>query len=266
MSAPAIELPKGVTLGFSAADRLRGGVTVASALVTERETVDELDEDALPVPGPLARLLPGDGLRRGWTVSATGTALILALVAEATQAGAWCAVVGMPELGVLAAHELGVAVERLAVVPEPGADAPAVIAALMDGCDIVLVGKTCRITPAYARRLSARARSRRVVLLSTTDWPAAQVQLTCDSGQWQGLGDGHGRLTERQLVVRATGRSSAARPKQAHVLLPAQAGGVAPAGQLDDDRRDWGDEPVRRRVPSPTPISRNLHPTATRVG
>ncbi|WP_163505517.1 hypothetical protein [Fodinicola acaciae] len=248
---PAIELPDGVTLGVSAAGRLH------------TETVD--DDDALPAPGPLGRLLPGGGLRRGWTVSATGTALVLALVAEATQAGAWCAAVGLPELGVLAAAELGVAVERLAVVPEPGADAPAVIAALMDGCDIVLVGPVCRITPSYARRLSARARSRRSVLLSTTDWPAAQVTLTCDSGQWRGLGDGHGRLTEREVTVRANGRSAAARPKQTRMLLPAKSGGVAPAIGDDTDRKGW-QEPSRHEVPRPAPLSRNLHPTAVRVG
>lgn len=203
-----------------------------------------LTDDVLPVPAPLAGLLPGGGLRRGWTVSVTsGTALMLALVAEATQAGAWCAAVGMPTLGVLAAAELGVAVQRLALVPRPGDDAPAVIAALMDGCDVVLVGPECRLTPSYVRRLSARARSRRMVLLAARDWPGAQVQLTCESVQWHGLGQGHGRLVEREVVVRASGRSAAAQARSARMLLPSRGGGLAPEHGNTTDRSDWWDEP-----------------------
>ncbi|GAA1692575.1 hypothetical protein GCM10009765_47370 [Fodinicola feengrottensis] len=243
------------TLGFSAADRLRTGVTVASALATAA-AVDTaapepgppelagLTDDVLPVPASLAGLLPGGGLRRGWTVSVTsGTALMVALVAEATQAGAWCAVVGMPTLGVLAAAELGTAVQRLALVPRPGDDAPAVIAALMDGCEVVLVGPDCRLTPAYVRRLSARARSRRVVLLTARDWPGAQVQLTCETVRWHGLGSGNGRLVEREVVVRASGRSAAAQTRSARVLLPARGGGLAPERKSDTARPGWYDTP-----------------------
>ncbi|HEX4703670.1 MAG TPA: hypothetical protein VH352_16190, partial [Pseudonocardiaceae bacterium] len=90
----------------------------------------------LPVRAELADLLPLHGLRRGSTVVVRGsTTVLLALLAEATAAGSWAAVVGMPDLGLLAAAELGVAMPRLAVVPKPGANFGDVVAALLDGVD-----------------------------------------------------------------------------------------------------------------------------------
>src|SRR5690349_19612437 len=81
----------------------------------------------LPVLPELSGLLPGRGLRRGSTVaiavgpaSAAGsTSLLLAMLAAASRAGSWCAVVGVPALGLLAAAESGIALDRLALVPNP---------------------------------------------------------------------------------------------------------------------------------------------------
>jgi len=103
-----------VALGVDAT----GGLTTPATEITGR---------VLPVRGELADLLPWGGLRRGSTVSVRGsTSLLLALLATATAEGCWAAVVGLPHLGVLAAAELGVAVHRLALVPQPGTD-PAVV-------------------------------------------------------------------------------------------------------------------------------------------
>jgi hypothetical protein len=87
------------------------------ALATER---------VLPVASALESLLPG-GLRRGSVVTVGGsvgvTSLALGLVAGASQAGSWCAaaVGDPPTLGLLAAAELGIVLERfpLVVVPSP---------------------------------------------------------------------------------------------------------------------------------------------------
>ena len=57
-------------------------------------------------PPELTGLLPNRGLRRGSTVAVAtgqprrsgGTSLMLALLAEASRAGSWCAVVGVPDL------------------------------------------------------------------------------------------------------------------------------------------------------------------------
>ncbi|NBH10575.1 hypothetical protein GTY80_45970, partial [Amycolatopsis sp. SID8362] len=65
------------------------------------------------------------------------TSLLLALLAPATAAGSWAAVVGLPSLGLAAAAEHGADLSRLALVPRPGAEFPAVVAALLDGVDVV---------------------------------------------------------------------------------------------------------------------------------
>ncbi|MGW4111935.1 hypothetical protein ACWEFJ_13750 [Actinosynnema sp. NPDC004786] len=189
----------------------------------------------LPVRGELAGLLPWGGLRRGSTVSVRGaTSLLLALVAEATAEGCWAAVVGLPGCGALAAAELGVAVHRLALVPRPGRDQGEVektVAALLDGFDLVAVATP--VTPATARKLAARTRNRKSVLLPfTIPWPGADVELTATSARWSGLEAGHGLLTTRTITVRATGRGAAARPRQTTFLLPGTTAPTPPKPSL----------------------------------
>jgi hypothetical protein len=194
----------------------------------------------LPVHPVLEDLFPWGGLRRGSTVAVRGsTSLLLALLAEATAAGSWAGVVGMPDLGVLAAAELGVAVDRLALVPGPASQLSPVVAALLDGLDLVVVatGETSgRIAEAHARRLSARARHRGAVLLPFGPWPGADLELTCEPGAWIGTGRGAGHLRQRQVVVHTRGRGAAARPTRAHLLLPAPDGSIQPANPTAERR------------------------------
>ncbi|WP_285509328.1 hypothetical protein [Actinokineospora sp. NBRC 105648] len=174
----------------------------------------------LPVREGLAELFPWGGLRRGGTVAVRGSAaLLLSLLAEASAHGSWVAVVGLPDLGIVAAAELGIAVDRLALVPRPGVDLPAVVAALLDGFDLVAMSVD-RVGDAHARRLSARARNRGAVLLPFGgSWPGADIELTCARGRWSGLGVGHGHLSARQVDVLARGRGAAARPSRAPFTL-----------------------------------------------
>lgn len=183
----------------------------------------------LPVHPAIAGLLPWDGLRRGATVVVRGsTSLLFALLARATETGSWAALVGMPNLGLRAAAELGVAVERLALVRHPGTNLPKVVAALLDGVDLVAVDPT-RLADAQLRRLSARARHRGAVLVSTGSWPGADLELTKETAAWTGLGDGHGHLSTRETQVRARGRGAASRPTEAWLRLPTTTGTVADA-------------------------------------
>jgi hypothetical protein len=182
----------------------------------------------LPVHTDLAGLFPWGGLRRGSTVSVHGsTSLLLALLAAPTSSDSWAAVVGLPGLGVLAAAELGVAVDRLALVRHPGAELPAVVAALLDGMDLVVVPRV-RLTDAQARRLTARARHRGAVLLTVGSWPGADLELQCASSRWDGIEQGAGYLTGREVTVEARGRGAAARPVRTTLQLPAPGGGIAP--------------------------------------
>ncbi|WP_300017361.1 hypothetical protein [Pseudonocardia sp.] len=200
------------------------------------------DTRVLPVAAPLARLLPAGGLRRGSTVAlpdpgrATGaTSLLLALVAEASGQGAWVGVVGRPELGLVAAAEAGVALERLALVPHPGDDLMAVTVALLDGMDLVAVAGAARagVRAADRQRLAARARQRGAVLLSLGPWPGADIELSCTSARWEGLGAGHGRLCARRVRVELRGRGLGP-GRGGQLLLPARGGAVGGGTRVAD--------------------------------
>src|SRR5450830_476161 len=189
------------------------------------------ERPSLPVPGALSALLP-DGLRRGSTVAVLGsTSLVLALLAEACGGGAWAAAVGQPTVGLLAAAQTGVDLERLAVVPQPGIEAPTVVAALLDGVDVVLVGPEAVLTDGDRRRLVSRARERGSVLLASAPWPGADVVLTAERGRWSGVGAGDGRLRTCELRVTRTGRGGAGVRQSVELTLPLVrgVGPVAPA-------------------------------------
>lgn len=201
----------------------------------------------LPVVEHLAGLLPGSALRRGSTLSVLGsTTLVLGLAARASQEGGWVAAVGMPQVGILAAHQTGLVLDRLALVPEPGPDAATVLAALVDGVDVVLVGPRAALDDGDRRRLAARARERGAVLLSTVPWPGAAVVLTAEGSTWEGLGRGHGRLRGRRMVVHRSGRGAVARPVRFRVEVPPPRAAVlgpeataAPVPLLGDGEERW---------------------------
>lgn len=192
----------------------------AVAVATAATAATSLQPQTLPAPESLAPLLPWSGLRRGSVVAVRGpTSLLFALLSAASAAGSWAAVVGRPDLGLLAAAEAGIAVQRLALVPRPGVELAAVTAALLDGIELVAVAGVERLTAAEARRLTARARQRGAVLLPLGDWPGADVRLHGERIEWDGLGPGHGRLRSMRVTVQATGRGAAARPRTAEVAL-----------------------------------------------
>jgi hypothetical protein len=199
----------------------------------------------LPVAAPLRGLLPGGGLRRGATIavstasgaagrgalpvwpagaSAGATSLLLALLATASQAGSWCAVIGVPTLGATAAAEAGIALDRLALIPNPGPDWATVVGALLDGVDLVVVAAPGPVAPGLAGRLAARARQRGSVLIPYGAWQGADVTFEVTGGRWYGLGAGRGRLQCRELTVVARGRGAAVVPRRTHVWLPRPTG------------------------------------------
>lgn len=185
---------------------------------------------SLPVTPALAKLVP-DGLRRGTAVSVSGsTALVLALLAEATREGSWAAIAGMPEVGVAAAAELGVELERLALIPALGAEVAAVVSALVDGFDLVVLGPAVArgIQAPLARRLGGRVRNRGAVLLAAGSWPGADLELSVSNRRWRGLtDDGFGHLEVRDVVATRRGRGAAARPRTVALQLPGPGGAVA---------------------------------------
>jgi hypothetical protein len=194
----------------------------------------------LPVTPVLAGLLPVGGLRRGTTASVSGSiALVLALLAEATRDGSWAAIVGLPELGVVAAAELGVDLGRLALVPNLGAEVVVVVSALIDGFDLVVLGSGVAhaLQQPVARRPAGRVRNRGAVLLTTGTWPGMNLEVRVSKRRWHGAtDDGFGHLKFRDVVVTNRGRGAAARPQTLALQLPGPSGGVT-AGQTSAGRR-----------------------------
>ncbi|MCB0994709.1 MAG: hypothetical protein KDB21_06445 [Acidimicrobiales bacterium] len=190
----------------------------------------------LPVDGVFDDLLPA-GLARGQRVALTGpgaTSLALALAGRPSQGGSWVAVVGAAGLGLAAAEELGVRLDRLVVVdPPPTARWGATVASLFDGFEIVIVAPGHPVSARDDRRLSARAREEGAVVLQLAPsgqgrWPGADVELAVDAVSWDGLGEGHGYLRGRRVTVRSGGRRGAARPRRLELWLPDPDGRLRP--------------------------------------
>jgi len=192
----------------------------------------------LPVAAPLRGLFFEEGIRRGSVVVVTpgagATALVLALLAPPLAAGSWAGIVGMPALGLEAAAGLGVRLDRLALVPEPGTNWATVTAALLDALDLVVIVPPRRCRPIEVRRLAARVRQRAAVLVvaglgraDARTWSERpDVELATEVIGWEGLGTGYGTLRRRQVAVSSTGRRGADRRLEARVWLP------DPTGQL----------------------------------
>ncbi len=187
----------------------------------------------LPVLPPLAQLMPHGGLHRGTVVTVSGSLrLALALAAGITQADLWVAAAGIPELGVVAAAETGVALQRLALIPHPGAQWARVVATLLHAIDLVITRSPATRGQHVCHQLATRARERGSVLIVLGAWPSPDLNLQVDHESWIGLeagaGDLHGAgyLQQRRVRVITTGRGGATRPREARLWLPFRDGTV----------------------------------------
>ena len=192
----------------------------------------------LAVSDPFAHLLPEGGLVRGRSVACTGGAAVsvaLALAAEATQRGSWLAVVGLPWMGVDAARERGVALERMVRIDVP-ADVPADVptdvptdmgppvvsdwaeraAAAADGFELVLTRVPARVSERMLRQVRQRFQARGGVLIDVRPGgrpprsSSAGADLVVDAAvdTWTGIDRGSGHLRDRVVELTVTGRRS----------------------------------------------------------
>lgn len=180
----------------------------------------------------LRPLVPGGGLRPGWVVGLDGpdaTSLGLALMAGVAAGDGWCAAVGLPDLGVVAAAEMGADPERLLLVDRPGPRWPDVVAALTEVAELVLVRPPERAGSVVRRRLAALARRDGCALAVCGGWEGAQLRLRVRDSEWIGIGAGHGHLRGRRARVVTEGRGAAGPHRSAWVWLPGPDGTVSPA-------------------------------------
>lgn len=181
--------------------------------------------------------LPFGFLQPGQTVVVgESTSLALLAAAEAAAPSGWVAWLGPGRLGLLAARDLGLCWERLVLVDSPSERRSwsAALAAAVDAFEVVVAGCPPRLSTAEARRLSARARESRSVLIVAggPGWPESpEVRLRLAAGGWEGLGEGHGHLWGRRAVVEASGNGRLCRPLRLALWLPGPDGKARPAAQ-----------------------------------
>jgi hypothetical protein len=190
----AVELPSGL-----------------SALAERVAPLGLAGDRTLPVSEAFAELFPERGLVRGRTLACSGpaaTSLALALAAPAVVAGSWLATIDVPTIGLDAASEFGIALERVVAVRTDATRWPDVVAAAADGFDILIARVPADASPSAMRKVTTRLRQRDVVMLVLGDPGPLSCDgvLTAGGAEWIGLGDGYGHLQRRRLVVEASGR------------------------------------------------------------
>ena len=247
----------------AAAQRVDVSALSAATLASER---------TVPVDAVFAALFghtgPGveAGLVRGQVIACTGQAaatIALGLAAEAVRKGAWLVVVDVPWLGVEAAAELGVPLERLVGVDTSVSGSPTAwveaMGAAADGFDLIITSVP-RVSAASARRVQQRVKARGAVLLTLS--PGATVaspdrrlpsgatvapngnaasshllvpdlEIDAVDVEWTGLGAGHGHLSGRRVRAIAIGRRWP-RPRSAALWLPGPSGRVERADDTAD--------------------------------
>ena len=113
---------------------------------------------------------------------------------------------------------------RTVLVPDPGEQWLEVTSALVDVATMVLVRPSGRVAPSAAEKLAARLRKRGAALVVQErvpgEWPRCEVRLTATEPAWTGLGQGHGHLRSRRLVVEA--RRGTAPPRRGALWFPAE--------------------------------------------
>ncbi|UQX12255.1 hypothetical protein [Candidatus Mycobacterium methanotrophicum] len=171
-------------------------------------------ETKLPIPQLLTKLLPvlPTLLPRGTVAVLSGArSLPLSMVAAVTAAGGNAAIVGQPDIGLLAAVEMGADLSRLAVIPDPGSDPVEVAAVLMDGMDLVVLALGGRSVPqTRARAVVARAHQKGCTLLITDgDWQGASIRLEARVCGYETTASkpGFGRISKVRLDICARGRA-----------------------------------------------------------
>ena len=114
----------------------------------------------------------------------------------------------------LAAHEVGVDLDRLVVVRCPDRSLwPRVVASVLEGVKAIYAEVPAGVNDHDLRRLAALARARqaRLVLRPVRGMLPAGIghlRLKAKEIRWEGAVQGHGRLESRRLVLEATGKGA----------------------------------------------------------
>jgi len=202
-------------------------LSIKELLATQQLDTKPQVVERLAVADDVRELLPDSGLVRGRIVRCSGDAglsLALSLCSLATQQGSWLGVVGVEHLGLLAAVEHGVALERTVLVhpPKTSREWSITVAAAIEGLDLLIVAVPERLSVNDARRVQTRLQSRRAVMIIVENTVLSQsrsmngsneaqqfladVVLDTKTKSWSGVDKGAGYLQHRDVRIRVSGR------------------------------------------------------------
>ena len=202
-------------------------LSIKELLATQQLDTKPQVVERLAVADDVRELLPDSGLVRGRIVRCSGDAglsLALSLCSLATQQGSWLGVVGVEHLGLLAAVEHGVALERTVLVhpPKTSREWSITVAAAIEGLDLLIVAVPERLSVNDARRVQTRLQSRRAVMIIVDNTVLSQsrsmngsneaqqfladVVLDTKTKSWSGVDKGAGYLQHRDVRIRVSGR------------------------------------------------------------
>ncbi|WP_156824360.1 hypothetical protein [Gleimia europaea] len=148
-----------------------GSEQVVEAQILERDRKQRLAKARLSLvrAETAVGVLPAP-LRAGsvWHVDSGNEALFAATL-SLHKDGQWIGFVGVKNIGWRAAAEKGIALEKVIFIPEVKGRPLKVLAALIDGVDLVVAGPLS-LSPQNQRALAGRARLRRSSVLTTVPW------------------------------------------------------------------------------------------------
>lgn len=186
------------------ADLDRGKAATIEALRSRMRGMETtaVETVGLPTPSALRRVLPS--LRIGGVHAVDSRSLALRMLAAAIPSGGWSAIVGLADVGVEAAADAGVPVERVVLVPQPGEAWASAVAGFAEVLPVVLAAAPPRLAPAEAARLAARVRGADGCLLVLGDWPQPASRIRTLGTAWGGVDDGLGRIRTARLELEVT--------------------------------------------------------------
>ena len=174
------------------------------------------DGPVCQVPEAFAPLFPSTGLQSGQLISVSGPGawtVGFALAGANVGSQGWAAMVDVGNAGLVAAHELGIPLDRLLVVDSTPMKAwVSVVAALLEVAEVVIVNPRRELKSTWVRRLRTHLQDHQSLVLSLDGgrfWPEKlDASLTVSRQEWHGVGEGFGHLQHRQLEIESTGRRS----------------------------------------------------------
>ena len=183
----------------------------------------QLDHPVLPTLSGLERLFPHGGLRRGAVYELSShQSLLWLLTAGVTAGGHFAALVGLSNVGLRSAHDLGVDLDRLVLLSHPGNHWWSATNTLADALSLVAV-RPGTVLPSVSQRnrFAARLRERGTTVLVCGRWPGAEATLSVERAHWEGLGHGAGVLQRQTLTCRHQARRDPV-PRRVEVSISAE--------------------------------------------